>query len=194
MINKYKITQLTAKAQVAGLHPSDDNIEFIGVCDTQEVLWMSHGNANEFKHLPKWAFRICQHQYLNDKIAVQQLTSLDVSPERQVELYIYHLYGDVDATPDIKDRELQPSENFRPSKNCPSLDWESKDITIDGQPLTKRELKIIDLVLEDVPDKAIAAEFGRGNSTIDFHKRNLYKKAGVSSKTGLIIKALNQHV
>ena len=194
MINKHKITTLTAKAQVAGLDPSDNNIEFIGVCDTQEVLWMQHGCAHEFKNLPKWAYQICQHQYLNDKIAVRQLTALDISPERQVELYIYHLYGDVDATPDIKDGVLQPSENFRHSKNCASLDWETKDITIDGQPLTKRELKIIDLILEDIPDKAIAFEFGIKQSTLDFHKRNLFKNVGVNSKTALIIKALNQHI
>ena len=192
MINKHEITKLTAKAQIYGLHPSEDGIEFIGILETQEVLWIRNGVANYFKDLPKWAYQICQHKYLSNKKAVQQLTELDFSPERQVELFIYHSYGALDATPDIKDGELQPSENFRHSKNCPSLEW--KDITIDGTPLTRREIRMIDLMLEDKPDKAIAADFGITQSTLNFHKKNLYKKANVPSKTGLIIKAINQNI
>lgn len=192
MINKHKITNLTAPGQIAGLHPSDENIEFIGVIETQQVLWLRNGNAHHFKDLPRWAYQICQYQYLNDKTAVDQLTRLDISPERQVELYIYHLYGAADAKPDLKDRALQPSENFRHQKNCPSLEWISKDITLDGNPLTNRQIKILDLILLDKPDKAIASDLGIQQSTLDYHKNKLYSLANVCTKTGLIIKAYNQ--
>ena len=192
--NDYKITNLTAKAQLYGLHPSEDGIEFIGVYETQEVLWIQNGKANYFKDLSKGAYQICQHGYLNSKKALQQLSALNLSIERQVELFIYHMYGAVDATPDIKNGELQPAENFRHSKNCPSLSWDCKDITIDGSPLTTRELKMVDLILEDLPDKAIAADFGITESTLAFHKKKLFLKANVSGRSGLIIKAINQNI
>jgi DNA-binding CsgD family transcriptional regulator len=194
MINNHKITTKQPTAQVAGLMPGDSNIEFIGVKKTQQVLWLQNGHTLDFKYLPKWAYRICQEKYLNDKPAIDQLSKLTISEERQVELYIYHMYGDLDTTADILNGKLTPSENFRHSKNDASLNWDHKWITIDNKVLTPRDLKIIDLIIEDAPDKAIAAELGITQSTLDFHKRKLYERAGVCSKMALIIKAFNQHI
>ena len=194
MINNSEITTKTTTSQVAGLMPGDSNIEFVGVHNTQKVLWLRNGHTLEFKYLPKWAYRICQQQYLNDNAAIEQLSRLHVNEERQVELYIYHMYGDLDTTADILNGALTPSENFRHSKNDPSLNWDHKWITLGDAILTPRDLKIIDLIIADMPDKAIALELGISQSTLDFHKRNLYTRANVCSKTALIIKALNQKI
>lgn len=189
-----KSTTITGPAKVAGLHPSDSNIEFIGVTKTLQVLWMRNGNTLPWQFLPKDVYRKCQQLYLSDASALEHLGNLNLSLDRQIELYIYHLYGDVDTTADFINGKLQPSENFRHVANCPSLNYDNKWITIDGIPLTARDLKIIDLIKKDTPDKAIAAELEISQSTFDFHKRNLMQKVGVKSKTNLLIKALNQHV
>lgn len=191
--NHHKTTTKTPFIKIAGVAPGDNSIEFIAGPE-QTVLWMQNGCVHYFKDLPKWRYEICQVQYLSDKIALQQLSKLSISTERQVEIYIYHNYGDIDATPDMINGTLQPSENFRETKNCPSLEWDSKWITIDGIALTKRDLTIIDCIKEDLPDKAIAAKLGITQSTFDFHKRNLYNKVGVNTKTALLTKALLQHV
>jgi len=166
MINNSKNTQITDTLQIAGLFPGDNTIEFIGV----------------------------HEQFLSDDKAIVELNKLNCSIERMVEIYIYHLYGDVDHKPDFADGKLQLSENYRHSKNPSCLDWETKWIYIDGVSLTNRDLRIIDLIKEDAPDKRIASELGIAQSTFDFHKRNLYTKLNVQSKTELLIKVLTQHV
>lgn len=194
MINNSKITEKTATLQVAGLLPGDSTIEFIGISETQEVLWLQNGRTLPFKYLPKTIYQKCQEKYLSDAIAFKELSQLPISTERQVEVFIYHLYGDIDSKPDFKDENLQPSENYRHQKNTSCLSWDTKWLTIDGIVLTNRDLRIIDLMIEDAPDKLIAVELGISHSTLDFHKRNLYKKFSVKTKIELIIKVKNQHV
>lgn len=194
MINSSKNTTITAPTQIAGLNPGDSNIEFLGDQQTKEVFWVQHGRTLEWKHLPKWAYRVCQEQYLNDKKAMSDLRQLNISNERQVEIYIYHLYGDLDATADILNGKLTSSENYRHSKKDPSIKWDYKWITIGNSVLNDRDIQIIDLILEGKPDKAIAFDLGISQSTLDFHKKNLFKKVGVQSKIELIITALKHHV
>jgi len=194
MINNCKTTEKTNTAQIAGLLPGDSNIEFIGLKETKQVIWLQHGRTLEWNYLPKWVYAICKKQYLQDKKAVKFLQKAKTSVNRQVELYIYHLYGGMDAAPDILKGHLTISENFRDEKNTPALLWDSKRITLNGEVLTLRDLIIIDLILEDEPDKAIASEMKITQPTLDFHKRNLYKRTHVNGKTSLIIALLKQHV
>lgn len=194
MINNSKTTEKTNTAQIAGLLPGDSNIEFIGLKETKQVIWLQHGRTLEWCYLPKWVYAICKKQYLQDKKAVAYLQQIETSVNRQVELYIYHLYGGMDSNPDILKGHLTISENFRDEKNTPALLWDSKHITLNGEKLEPRDIIIIDLILADVPDKAIAPEFNIKQSTLDFHKRNLYNRTHVSGKTALIIAALKQHI
>lgn len=187
MINNSKTTQKTITGQVAGLLPGDSNIEFIGLKETKEVIWLQNGRTLEWCHLPKWIYSLCKKQYLHDKKAVEFLQAAETSVNRQVELYIYHLYGGMDANPDILNGKLTLCENFRDEKNTPALKWNSKCITLNGTVLNLRDLKIIDLILTDAPDKAMAAEFNIAQSTFDFHKRNLFKRANVATKVALVV-------
>jgi len=194
MINISKITKKTNTAQIAGLLPNDSNIEFFGHKSTKSVFWLSKGKVQPWSKLPNFMFQLCLNQLNNDKTALNYLQNLEIDLNRQVELYIYHLYGDLDAMPDIFKGQLTISENFRDENNTPALLWETKRITLNGKKLTPRDLKIIDFILNDVPDKAIASEMKITQPTLDFHKRNLYKRAHVVGKTSLIIDLLNQHV
>jgi DNA-binding CsgD family transcriptional regulator len=194
MINSGKITTRFYPEQIAGLMPNDSNIEFVGKQNTMQVLWLQNGRTLEWKDLPRWAYNICKKHYITDRKAVSYFEGFNVDLDRQVEMYIYHLYGDLDATADILKGKIQTSENFRHTTDCFSIDLDHKRITIDCVPLTKRDLKIIDFTKAGLPDKAIASELGITQSTLDFHKRNLFEKTGVQCKTELIIKALNQHI
>jgi len=194
MINNSKITTKQTTSQVAGLLPGDSNIEFFGVKETKQVLWMQNGHVLPWQYLPKWAYRICQTKYLSDNAAMAQLSALNENEERNVELYIYHMYGDLDTTADILNGKLTPSENFRHSQNDPSLNWDHKWLTIEDTILTPRDIKIIDLILNNDLDKVIASELGISQSTFDFHKKNLCEKINVPNKYGLIIKALNNNL
>ena len=194
MINMDKIKEKPRHRQVAGLRLEDPNIEFIGVHETQEVLWMQHGRTLEWKHLPLWAYNLCEKKYLHDAKAHEDLSRSQNTLSRQVEIYIYHVYGGVDDVADILNGVLTPSENYRHCKNDISIHWNTKWITINDIALTLRDIKIIDMIKEDLPDKAIASELGIHQATLDFHKRNLCEKVGATSKTDLLIKALNEQI
>jgi len=194
MINSSKTTTLSHYPQIAGLLPSDSNIEFIGIRETKQVLWMQHGNNHHFVDLPIHYFNLLKEAYTNDINAVKFLTKIADKLNRQIELFTYYMYGDVDSTPDINNGVLSESENFRDSQKCPSLLWNSKNLTIGDHILTERQLLIIDLISEDLPDKAIAATLEISAKTLDFHKTKLYKAVGVNTKTALLALAFKNKI
>ncbi|NKI28237.1 response regulator transcription factor [Arenibacter sp. 6A1] len=194
MINNYKSTHFTNTPQVAGVMPNDCNVEFVGIRKTKEVIWLQNGQSRYFTDLPFHFYELLRNSYLKDHKAVEFLQGVSEDLRRQVELYTYYIYGELDNTPDIVNGELAPSENFRDSQNCPSLLWNSKKITINDHELTPRQLIIIDLIGSDMPDKAIADALGISLKTLDFHKANLFRSVGVSTKTALLKLSLQQHI
>lgn len=207
MITNNKSKQINPAAQiVAGLLPSDPHIEFVGLHQTKTIIWLQHGAAHRFEDLSNKNYLIVQKYYLTDKGAIQYFhryreQGLPISFRRKVELYIYYMCGELDSTPDLVDGVLNFSENFRESKNCPSLKFDKKFITIGGVRLTSREIRMIDFMKEDLPDKAIAASLqnrdgstGITESTYNFHRHNLYQKVGVQTKTALLQKANEERI
>ena len=190
MINKNKLTELNETLQIAGIMPCDSSIEFIGVKKNKTVLWLQNGTARYFTDLPKEYYNLLKQEYLSKPKAVAFLSKISSVTFKQVELFTYYMYGDIDNTPDIKNGVLAPSENFRDTQNCPSLLWDCKKMTIGSHTLTPRQLIIIDLMAADVPDKGIAAALGIAINTLDFHKNKLFTALGVKTRTALVILAL----
>jgi DNA-binding NarL/FixJ family response regulator len=59
---------------------------------------------------------------------------------------------------------------------------------------TSRELEILSLFASDLCDKQIADHLGITESTLNTHKKNLFEKFDVHSKSGLISKAFHQKI
>ena len=195
MINTNKITNFSPYPQIAGVMPNDSNIEFIGVRKTKQVLWMQNGNNHYFSDLPLQYYKLLKNAYLKDHKAIEFLSQVTPELRKQVELYTYYMYGDVDSTPDIFNGELAPSENFRDSQDCPSLLWNSKNINIGPHILSPRQLLIVDcILLKNLPDKAIASVMGISHKTLDFHKSKLFTLIGVKNKMALQKLALKHKV
>lgn len=180
--------------RVAGTLPTDRNIEFIGIPATMEVIWFQYGNQHAFNTLPNEIFQLLADRYHTDEAAQADISEMTYDYDRQIELYTYFTFGDADFTADVIDGELQPAENYRHQLNCISLDWCTKDITLNGIALNKRELLICDMLLENDTDKLMAHRLGIAPATLDHHKRNLYKKAGVDNKAAFIIKLFKERV
>ena len=194
MINTSKTTTFSNYPQIAGMIPGDHNIEFCGIRETKQVLWLQNGSNHYFNDLPMEHYTTLKRAYLKDHKAVRFLSSVTDHLRRQVELFTYYNWGDVDSTPDMVNGQLTASENFRDKRNCPSLLWESKNINIGNHILTPRQLVIIDLIGNDLPDKAIADALGISHKTLDFHKANLYKAVGVTTKTALLKLSLQHKI
>ena len=194
MINNDKTTNFSPIPQIAGLMPNDSTIEIFGIGD-QRVLWMQNGKTKYFKDLPTKIYNLLKNAYLEAPKAVEYLSKVSGNTQKQVELYAYYMWGQIDTTPDIKNGVLSDSENFRDSINCPSLLWNSKNINIGSHILTPRQLIIIDSILiQNLPDKAIAAVLGISITTLDFHKAKLLKAVGVTNKMELQKLALKYKV
>ena len=186
MINSSKITNFSPHLQIAGLMPNDSSIEFVGVRQSQKVMWLQNGTNHYFSDLPLEFYTLLKEAYLTDHKAVDFLSQVAENLKTQVELYTYYMYGALDSTPDIKNGVLGPSENFRHSRNCPSLLWESKNMNIGAHIFTPRQIVIVDLISDNLPDKAIAAALGITIKTLDSHKSRLFRALRVTTKTELL--------
>lgn len=51
---------------------------------------------------------------------------------------------------------------------------------------TKRELEVLELVCQEYSNPKIAVKLNISEDTVDFHRRNIYKKANKSSAIGLV--------
>ncbi|CAA0150843.1 helix-turn-helix transcriptional regulator [Tenacibaculum maritimum] len=195
MINNANLQKpLRTHKRVAGTMPYDANIEFIGIPSTKEVIWYQYGNQHSFSTLPESIYDQLAAKFHSDIPAMKDLGMLGVSYKRQIEMFTYFCYGDADFTPDVIDGVLQEAENFRHSSNCISLKWTTKNLTIDGTPLNTREIIMTDLISNGYPDKQIASILNITISTYDYHRRNLYKKAGVTHKSDFILKIVEERI
>ena len=184
----------TAQHLIAGLTTEDNCIEFFGIRKSKTVMFLRNGRTYDFKDLSKEHYTLLHNRYMSDVMAREFIRKMSKDTIRQVELFTYYTYGDLDHTPDSIDNKLQPAENFRHKINCISLKFDSKLMTIEGQPLSRRDLAIIDMIALDYPDKAIADALGIALPTLDTHKRNLYKKVKVQTKTALLKKSINEKI
>lgn len=197
MKNKSTTSVQHAQHLIAGLLQDDAGIEFYGLPETKEVQWIQHGKSNAFAALPIKIFRHLANAYTTNtaaKLTFANTPQTDTSFRRRVELYTYFMYGGCDASPDFVNGELQAPENYRHSENCISLKF--KKIKLNGSPLKQRELKMIDLMTEDpdCKDEVIALKMGLATSTYNQHKRELFNKTGIQSKTGIMMAAVRQRV
>jgi len=200
----YKSTTNSAAKQelIAGILEGDENIEFFGLEPTKEVMFLQNGRSHEWKDLKGKPARLVLQAYHEDLPARQILENLkDVNGDpvnlpfsRRVELYVYYCWGSLDGKPDIKEGVLQEPENFRHSIDCISLGFERKKLMLNGMPLKKREITMIDLFAKDYKDTVVAQELSITTTTLNQHKRELYNKANVDTKPALMLECFRQQL
>lgn len=194
MINTCKTNKKTTSPQIAGLFPGDNSIEFVGNRETKQVLWLQNGSNHYFTDLPAEYYNLLKAEYFKSPEAIKFCAAIHKKVRNQVELFTYYMYGDLDNTPDILNGVLSASENFRDKRNCPSLVWNKKQLTIDNYILTPRDIVMIDMMAEDFIDAAIADAVNISQSYYDQLKRNLFTYTNTHSKTSLVLKAKDQKV
>lgn len=177
----------------AGMALGDKRTEIFADRKSKQTFFISDGKTYRFRELaPEKKAQIFK-QMMSDEIAFEDLKHL--SPEEAIERYSFCIYGAADHIADFHENgKLNRGDNFLCSGNCKCLKWKTKSISIDGNPVTEREIEIVNLMASDLADKQIAAKLGISDSTLSTHKQNLFEKAGVKSKSGLITKAINQKI
>jgi DNA-binding CsgD family transcriptional regulator len=192
-----KFTQLRPNMQVrrlpAGILPGDSKTELFGDIKTRKVYGIRNGATIPFDQVnPSFKVNLYKRM-LEDSAAMEDLRHKPWN--EALEEFAFCLYGAADHSADIlSDGTAGPAENFMCSTNCRCLAWKSKNICIDGNRLTFREIQVTRLLATDKPDKEIAMNLGISPDTLSVHKRMIYEKAGVQSKAGLVTKACLQGI
>lgn len=177
----------------AGLLIGDNRTEIFGCRTTQKSYFVSNGQTFPFAELEPLKKAQIFDQLLKDDAAFEDLKHLP--QDQAIENFAFCIYGAADHIADFcENGQLNKADNFICSNNCQCLKWKSKSISIDGHALTTREIEIVNLLASDLADKQIAYSLKITESTLNTHKQNLFEKAGVKSKSGLITKAINQKI
>lgn len=187
----------TTKNQIhqipAGMLLGDNRTEIFGDRITKQSFFITNGQTFRFDELASNKKAQIFEQLLNDDVAFEDLKHLP--QEEATEKFAFCIYGAADHEADFNSEgKLNKADNFICSNNCNCLKWKSKSINIDGNPLTVREIQIVNLMASDLADKQIASKLKIAKSTLNTHKQNIFEKANVKSKSGLITKAINQKI
>ena len=59
---------------------------------------------------------------------------------------------------------------------------------------SQREIEIVRLVFEDIPDQAIAEELAISVNTVQTHLKRLYSKLGVVNRVGMVLQIVREHL
>lgn len=177
----------------AGLMIGDTSTELFGCRKTKRVFALSNGQTIKFEDLNPVKKALIFEKLLSDDNAVEDLKSLTQS--EALERFAFCIYGAADHEADFDSAgNLKETDNFICSTNCQCLKWNSKSINIEGNKLTIREIEIVSLLASDKPDKQIADQLDITESTLNTHKKHLFEKFNVNSKSGLITKAIQNKI
>lgn len=66
------------------------------------------------------------------------------------------------------------------------------DATPAEEPLTARELEVLDLIAEGLPNKAIAARLSISEHTVKFHVSSICGKLGAENRTDAVRRAVRR--
>jgi DNA-binding NarL/FixJ family response regulator len=83
----------------------------------------------------------------------------------------------------IADRGLRNADSSRPVNPHSAIRNPQFD---DVEPLTPRELQVLELLAEGLPNKAIAARLGISDQTVKFHVAAISAKLGAANRTDAV--------
>ncbi len=168
------------------------DVEFFGIEQNMTVKFIQGNKIQSWKDLSKENLELIYPYYVSDtpfhEFIEDQETQYNIQlPEdRKMELYVYFMWGALDANPDIKDGVLQLSENYRHIENCPSRKFKHKKFMLGEVELTDRDLTIIDMSAKEYKNLVIADELGIKEKSLEAYCKRFYERTGVHTKIGLV--------
>jgi DNA-binding CsgD family transcriptional regulator len=103
----------------------------------------------------------------------------------------------IDADAFMLAPELEVRDGLEPERARPSVrrtHWEALDVTdgVKEEPLTPREIQVLELVAEGLSNKRIAARLDISDQTVKFHVSSMCGKLGAVNRTDAVRRALRR--
>lgn len=175
----------------------DPNFEFFlykGV-----VMVLSGGKIRAFESLPANDPVVLKvkHDMDNHPKAVDALGEMGITGSLDCMLtYIRCRYGNLDPSPDITVEGFSRAEYRDCGRRgeCKHEGILCEKIQAPNGRFTSRELQVIQLLSEDLPNKLIADEMGVSIITVNTHIQNIHHKIGSHSKAGIVAYAARNNL
>jgi DNA-binding CsgD family transcriptional regulator len=165
----------------------DRNYEFF--VHNGNLLLLTDGKISSFDSMPAWLFT-----YLLSVIeSSQEITSaLDKlclkEPMERIRKFVTCRFGSCDDVPDADSRGNLQDEFFQCAIRgcCPHEGVLCSPIKAPYGYITNRELDVIQLIAEDLPNKLIADELDISITTVGTHIQHIHLKIGCHSNAGVV--------
>lgn len=168
------------KSLIPGMIPGDMDIEFFSDKATKKVYFIQNGRTRVIDKLPQAIKSKIYTMLVNDEVAFQDLQAYKF--DQALNEYISCMFGNLNNVPDIINGEVQYAESFTCSPGCRCSKWKSKVTGIAKYGLTEKELEVLEFLIKDKPDKAIAIKLNISPNTVSTHKMSVFKKFNVHSR------------
>lgn len=177
----------------AGLMPNDNRANIFACNETNNVYVLQKGKTEHISDLKPHYKRQLLIKLLNDPCAFKDLGKLGYT--KALEKYAKCMYGSLDDNADFcENGKISESSNYRCSDNCQCLFWKSKKINIGKEEFTPRQLEVLELIAQGLPDKQIADKLSVSIHNISDYKRRLQKKLNTHCKTSTAVKAIKERL
>jgi DNA-binding NarL/FixJ family response regulator len=75
---------------------------------------------------------------------------------------------------------------------APETEGDNNDEPVFDEPLTQREIQVLELLAEGLPNKAIANRLGISDQTVKFHVSSISGKLGAANRTDAVRRAVRR--
>ena len=162
-----------------------DNIE-IFVLNGEEVF-CENGQMRPFNELPSDKATQLRQELENDPRAIRGLSMLGITnPIEQLRHYAFCRFGDFDKVADTDEDGETVTEYWNCGRRpCAADGFLCKLPEVPNGRLTPHDGKIIRVISADLPNKQIADRMGTSLHTVNTQCKNIARKIGVQTKTGI---------